>query len=46
MKSLTKITSIEEKKNACERRNQNSEKYAFIMREIFGLVGLTYFSVA
>jgi len=43
---LTKITSIEEKKNVCERRNQNSEKYAIIMKEFVGLVGLTYFSVA
>ena len=32
MKSLNKITSTEEKENACERRNPNSEKYAFIMR--------------
>jgi hypothetical protein len=35
MKSLNKITSTEEKENACERRNPNSEKYAFIMRESF-----------
>jgi len=43
MKSLTKIHSIEEKKNACERGNQNSENCAFIMREFVGLIGLTYF---
>jgi hypothetical protein len=44
--ALNKITSIDEKKNACERRNQSSKKYAFIMREFFGLVELTYFSAA
>jgi hypothetical protein len=46
MMCLTKITSIEEKKKVCEKINQNSEKYAFIMRELVGLLGLTYFSVA
>jgi hypothetical protein len=46
MNSLTKITCIEEKKNARERRNKNSQKCAFNMREFVGFVGLTYFLVA
>jgi hypothetical protein len=46
MKSLSTITAIEENKNACERRNQNSKRYVFIVKGFVDVVGLTYFPEA